>query len=396
MGVDDAGVMQHFLSKIKDEPKQSNIGASNARLTVQQDQPRSVLAYMDGKQSDAYNKSEGAKTPQHATFPGHDNHHFTSSESHPKPSPHVSGLKAPYNTPKNAPSSPRMMAMNTHNEEVGKALSEYVKNMDSRPLSESIWAPSSTHYKSSTLGGERSLKFLTPVKAVEPNPAINDTFDRMSFKAADLDQKPGENLIGDHLTRSLRSKASATVSQPSVLVEKVHGDKVDNFDQAKLDHMSCEDFKPATEAVQKAQKAQIKSDEVVKANSPYTIHSNIIGKENKAPPANKAGVPPHLRAVGSSNQQLIKTETPPTGPEVLDLVARSKVVDPGPVKDLPRTATNGVKIKITTGSTGMKPLAEPSSMKEDLEHKMVFNAWPKQEGRSKEGMFHLLLRFSCH
>ena len=48
-----------------------------------------------------------------------------------------------------------------------------------------MWAPRSARYKPSTLSGARSANVLTPSKAVKPNPATNETFDRMSFRAAD-------------------------------------------------------------------------------------------------------------------------------------------------------------------------------------------------------------------
>ena len=60
------------------------------------------------------------------------------------------------------------------------------------PLSESIWAPKHLPHQQSLLKGPRTpSRDLTPIKAVEPNPAINDTFTRMSFKAADTAIRPG-------------------------------------------------------------------------------------------------------------------------------------------------------------------------------------------------------------
>ena len=188
--MDDPDNIRRFISQIKAQREHSSLATATSQPIPQQDQ--------------------GAITPPRTDPVDHDHGHRTSPEEVPKPSPYLGGLKAPHNSPnspKTAASSPRLTVGNTHNEDVAEALSDYVNTLDGLPLSESMWAPGSAAYKSSRLSGGRSTRALTPIKAVEPNPAVNDTFDRMSFKAADPDYKVGKNLIGDHITSSLFTNA---------------------------------------------------------------------------------------------------------------------------------------------------------------------------------------------
>ncbi|KAF6224688.1 hypothetical protein HO173_012250 [Letharia columbiana] len=211
---------------------------------------------------DEYKKSEGAKTPPNVTGAGEDRSpSLTSPEVHPKQSPHVSGLRASYNTPKTVASSPRLGAANTHNEDVAEAFAAYVNSVETRPLSESIWAPANVRHRSggpSTLGGAAHSKVLIPVKAVEPNPAINETFDRMSFRAADANQKMGEKLIGDGLTRSVFSKAPSTMvnsgssmlTQESIVTDKLPFDlQTEGAEPPHLSSTQITSQKPVTNPV---------------------------------------------------------------------------------------------------------------------------------------------------
>ena len=392
MSLDDAESIRRFVSQIKGEPENSKLSTTNTVASLPTplkeqptDQQSSALGSMSDKQLDQHKKSKVAKTSDTAVA-SEDNHRLTSPEAHPKPSPHVSGLKAPFNTPKTAASSPRLAAMNSHNEDVAEAFSEYVNTVDSRPLSESMWAPSA-RYRSSTLGGARSSKVLTPVKAVEPNPAINDTFDRMSFKAADPNHKIGENLIGERFTRALFSKAPPSfVNQFSVLEKKLPEGNIDDANKAKLKKTSDNDFKSSTEMGQKAQEAQVKA-EVVGKESPNIAGIDNTEKENQAPPASKAYVPPHLRVMQVSSPKPISAETKPSSAEILRPVVMSRAAEPDSVKLTPRATANDVDSNVTTGSTGTKPLTDPTSASENLEHKAVFQAWPKQEERSGPGIF---------
>lgn len=142
-----------------------------------------------------------------------------SPDAHPLPSPHFSGLQAPQNTPYTGPASPLAMPahLRKHNEDVGEAIADYVQNMDGKPLSESYWAPKNVAARAAAApgGSSASSKILTPTNIVTPNPAINDSFERMSFKAADSDDKVDGHIFGDRITRSAFSNAAA--KQPSPL-----------------------------------------------------------------------------------------------------------------------------------------------------------------------------------
>ena len=394
MTLDDADTIRRFVSQIKRQLERSDLTGVTSPSTTQHDQPTDQhdlsIDTADAELTDGYEKSNVAKTPPHTTVAGQDNHRLASPEAHPQPSPHVSGIKAPYNTPKTAASSPRLVAANTHNQDVAEAFSDYVNTVNTRPLSESMWAPGSARHKPSVLSGARSTNALTPIKAVEPNPAINDTFDRMSFRAADPGLKIGENLIGDHVTRYMPSKTPpSAVNKFSILADKTQGGMVDDVVQAKFEKASDEDLERSaqTDMVDKFQEVQIKADAAAEEDLPDTVPIDRVGKENEKPSTSKANVPPHLRATGVSSQQPVKAETESPCPEGLGLDAKGKVATPSSVKDTVRATTNGVEHKITTGSAGPKPLTDPPSQTEDLENKQIFNTWPKQEERSKPGLF---------
>ena len=392
MTLDDADTIQRFVSQIKRQLEHSDLTGVTSPST-QHDRPTNQhelnINTADTEHTDGYEKSNVAKTSPHTTVAGQDNHHLTSPEAHPQPSPHVSGIKAPYNTPKTAASSPRLVTANTHNQEVAEAFSDYVNTVNTRPLSESMWAPGSARYKPSVFSGARSTNVLTPIKAVEPNPAINDTFDRMSFRVADPSHKIGENLIGDHVTRYMFSKTlPSAVNKFSVLADKTQEGMDDGDVQAKFEKASDELERPAQiDMVDKVQKVQIKADAAAKEDLLDTAPIDRVGKENEKPCTSKANVPPHLRATRVSSQQPVKAETESPCPEGLGLDAKGKVAPPDSVKDTVRATTNGVEPKITTGSVGPKPVTDPPSQIEDLENKQIFGAWPEQEERSKPGLF---------
>lgn len=396
--MDDPDTIRRFISQINGQREHSNIMTVTSQPTTQHDQL--------------------ARTPLRTTLADQEHEHLTSPEAHPKPSPHISGLKAPQNTPKTAASSPRLAAASTLNQDVAEALSDYVNTMDGRPLSESMWAPGSTRYKPSMLSEARYTSLLTPIKAVQPNPAINDTFDRMSFKAADPNHKVGENLIGDRITQSLFSKTPPSfVNKFSLLADNVRADKVDGV-QAKPETASDEDFEPPDTI----KEVRYKTDGASKKDVETPAHTDTVEKESDAPSTSKAYVPPHLRATRASSQKsdsstrvpaqnlsessppesspappfsvpnpassefTVKAETNPPSPEGLSPDVKSKNADPDLGKDAVRAATNGVELKVITGPAGVKP-PKGASEGEDLEHKTFFNAWPKLEERGKPGMF---------
>lgn len=293
------------------------------------DDPESIARFISlingSKGIDEHKKSEGAKTPPNVAGAGEDpSPPLTSPEVHPKQSPHVSGLRAPYNTPKTVASSPRLGAANTHNEDVAEAFAAYVNSVETRPLSESIWAPANVRHRSggpSTLGGAARSKVLIPVKAVEPNPAINETFDRMSFRAADANQKMGENLIGDGLTRSVFSKAPSTTVNPgssmltreSLVTDKLRFNQRDGAEPPHLSSTQITSQKPVTNPV--ANTAVEEDDET--HNTTHLKATRVSGLKSVTNPFEtdavgedpKAQNPPHLTSTRASNLKPVTNKT---------------------------------------------------------------------------------------
>lgn len=390
MALDDADNIRRFILQIKGQSGQSDLNTLTSPPTSQHDRPADeqglTIGDVGSKLTDKFDKSDGATTPPHATLAGQDNHHLTSPEAHPKPSPHFSGLRAPFNTPKTAASSPRLAAANNHNEDVADAFSQYVNTVNSRPLSESMWAPGSARYRSSTLSGARSTNVLTPIKAVEHNPAINDTFDRMSFKVADPNHEIGKNLIGDRVTRSATSEPPGSFANNiSVRADETDEEKVNDVVHEKLKKASDESLViPArTETVEKVQKVHFKSDGLSTKDLSATLSTEGVGKENAALSTPKADLPPHLRAIRISSQEPITTETKMPRFEGLGSDVTAIIASTGSIED----ATNRNEPKVTTGPGITKRQPGRSSEIEDLEHKATFNAWPVSEERSRPGKF---------
>ena len=388
--MDDANTIRRFVMQIKGQSGQSDLNTLTSPPTSQHDRPAdeqgSKIDSVGSKLTDEDDKFHSATTPPHATVADQDDYHLASPEAQPKPSPHVSGLRAPYNTPKTAASSPRLAAANTHNQDVADAFTEYVNTVNSRPLSESMWAPGSARYKPSTLSAARSTNVLTPIKAVELNPALNDTFDRMSFKAADPNHKIGQNLVGDRVTRHEISKPPPSLAnRSSVLGDKPNEDVV----QAKLEKASDESLESLahTETVAKVQKVQVEPDRLSKSDLADTLSTEGVGKENAVPSTQKASLPPHLRATRISSQKPIKAETGMPRSEGLGPDVATKFADPGSIKDVVRATKTEDKPRVTTGSGGTKPLADPLTENENLEHKAIFTAWPTSEERSRPSKF---------
>ena len=432
MDLDNAEAIRRFVLRMQAEAHNTDLNTTTTSPTTpnKNDQPANQDSpTLDSAGSKHVDEYHGATTPPHATLAALDDIHLTSPEAQPKPSPHISGLKAPDNSPKTAASSPRLAATNTHNEDVAEALSYYVNSAISRPLSESMWAPASARYKPSTLSGTRPRNILTPVKAVEHNPAINDTFDRMSFKAADPDHKVDQCLIGEHVTRSMSLKAlPSLVDQLAALANKTQGAKLDDAIQAKVEKASDEDVKPLAHTVSskalpslvdqlsvlanKTQgtkvvdvfqaKGEKASDEDVESSAHTAIVENAervhasdltdtapnkgVGKENDPPSTSKAKLPPHLRATRISSQKPTKSETEVPSSKGIGPDLASEIVKTGSMKDT-RATRNGDGAQVTTARAGMKLLMGPSPKEEDLENKTFFNAWPASEERSRPRMF---------
>ncbi len=230
----------------------------------------------------------------------------TSPSSHPHPSPAISGLRAPVNSPQVHASSPQFARGNTHDEDVGAALAWFVQNLNGRSLSESMWAPKNGKYAPSPLrgsqvpssnvrppGGSGSCapsKDLTPVNVVQPNPAINDSFSRMTFRAADSDRRVSDDIIGERNVRpSTASRAVSSGIRPSQNTFAPLGTPEDN-------DMS----QPASSPT---------SATFTRAAAPSIVQNGIIvtdfaeKKENISSSTPKtAWVPPHLRGKNRTSQ----------------------------------------------------------------------------------------------
>ena len=294
----------------------------------------------------------------------------TSTEVPFKPSPHLAGLKAPHNTPKTAASSPRLTAGNTHNEDVAEALSDYVSALDGRPLSDSMWAPGSASYKSSKLSGRRSTSNFSGARFVEPNPANNDTFDRMSFKAADADYKIGKSLIGDHNTKNLFSNAQPSfVNKFSFPENKSLNGKAENV-QAKSE-VSDEEIEPAA-------KIQSGTDGASETDLKPQFDT-ITERDTDATTPSKANVAPHLRAISQKSDSGTRIPTPKTSEGQPSEQLQT------PQLSVPSPSVTDTEAKVTIPPVGAQPLKD-KSVNEDLEHKTFFNAWPKLEARDKPGI----------
>ena len=323
MALDDADTIQRFITQMKVQTENSN-------------------------------PTETHEPEKPMTPPPIDPDHLTSPGAHPKPSPHISGLTAPYNTP-------HLTAAQIHNQNVADAFSDYVNAMDGRPLSESIWAPAAgfVRHVPSTPHGARSALGLTRSKAVEPNSATNESFARMSFKAADPVDSAGKKWSSDRSANAIFPHVS-----PS--------------------------FGPDTPA-----------------------STDMVKKENEAPAKSKGYLPPHLRATrvsspksdaitrapahdksNSSDQNLVSSESPVKtktslpDPEGFSSKVTSNFSNPSPIKNTVQDTIT----KITTGPAGAKPSTDTSAAGEDLEHKTFFTSWPKLEERTRPGMLsHILL-----
>ena len=366
--MDHPDTIQRFISKMKAQREHSAPVTATSQSVIQDDW--GVLT-----------------TPHRSSATSEDQHdHKMSPEDFLKPSPYLAGLKAPHNTPKTAASSPRLMAVNAHNEDVAEALSDYVSTLDGRSLSDSMWAPGSAGYKSSKLSGRRSTSNFSPVKFVEPDPAINDTFDRMSFKAADPDHKIGKSLIGDHNTKNLFSNAQPSfVNKFSLLENKSLDGKAEGVQEKS--EVSDEEIEPAAH-YDSATKTQSGTDGASTMDlKPQT--DTITGGDTDAPSPSKAKVAPHLRAMRASSQKSDSSTSVPT-PKTSERQPSEPLQTPQlPVPNPPVIDTEA---KATASPVSAQPLKD-KSVNEDLEHKTFFNAWPKLEARDKPGIVAQLARF---
>ena len=221
----------------------------------------------------------------------------------PISSPHTSGVRPPANTPKTQPASPHVGPTLTHNEEVGDALTDWVKNMDGKPLSDSMWAPKPGSHRHSLLCGARvPSRDLTPVKIVDVKPEVNDSFARMSFKAADSDIKAVKDLphTGNTSPPSSKHGDKPSPTTASGTTQKLEADlvPVPGCGSIKAPHSAAKYYTFADDEA--GFKAPTASSGGFKSNSRETVLPKSIEKKNVASPTAASGVPPHSRGGGTS------------------------------------------------------------------------------------------------
>ena len=229
--------------------------------------------------------------------PSRDSTPSRSSPASPITSPHARGILAPNNTPKTNPASPFVDPAQTHDEDVGYALADFVKTMEGRPLSLSMWAPKPGSYEHSLLSGARVLsRDLTTTKVVDANPAINHSFARMSSKAADSDDKVGNNLIVER--NASASSPNGAKGQPTTALsttQHLEADLVPTSDRGSIKalHSAAKYYALADDEDGTISPAAPSARSKADAKEPTP--TKPIEKETMIPPKAVSGVPSHLR-----------------------------------------------------------------------------------------------------
>lgn len=165
MALDDVDSVQHFISRMRGQSQKSDLTAATLPSTPHhiRDEHPSTPHHGGGEHPSTpqVTRDEQPSTPHHSRDEHPSNFDTDGPEAHPKPSPNLSGLTAPQNTPKTFPWSPQLTATNLHNQHVADAFSDYVNAMIGRPLSESIWAPGFARRKPSMLNGAPSGTYIS-------------------------------------------------------------------------------------------------------------------------------------------------------------------------------------------------------------------------------------------
>ncbi len=310
VGVDSAETISRFIAQMRSSSNTS----SGAAAIPTQTSPESVPKQRNGtmfKDEDVSNGAADYRTDPidiPSTRSSHSNTPNRNSPAspghHSMTSPHVSGLRPPQNTPKTNPASPRLRPARSYDDElaeVSHVVSTIMGTLDTKPLSQSIWAPKSSEYHRSSLSlFSTPSRDLTPVRVVEANPAINDSFTRMSFKAADSDHEVSRPLIGEHLYKSPPSKsASKKIKGIPSGSRKLEAEVVPMADRGivKASH-SADDGFPMLRADGNKVRFQV-------SPSPETFKpldfSDLIQKESAvSPSAHNTSLPPHMRTTSHS------------------------------------------------------------------------------------------------
>ena len=299
--VDDSESIQRFVSQMR-TPGNSSYGLNASSTSTPS---RSPSEQRNGTApSNSPEKTNGFA--DHVTQPvdipspkesSHDSTPSRNSPASPITSPHARGIWAPNNTPKTNPASPFVGPAQTHDEDVGYALADFVKTMEGKPLSQSMWAPKPGSYEHSLLSGARvRSRDLTPTKVVDANPAINDSFARMSFKAADSDDKEGNNLTVER--NASASSPNCAKGQPTTALsttQKLEADLVPMFDRGsvKAPHSAAKYYALADDEDGTISPAAPSARSKADAKEPTP--TKPVEKETVTPPKAVSGVPPHLK-----------------------------------------------------------------------------------------------------
>ena len=312
VGVDSAETINRFIAQMRS----SNKSSFGAAATPTQTSPESVPKQRNGTMftdEDVFNGAAGHRTApidipttrsSHSTTPNRNSP--ASPTNHPVTSPQGSGVRPPQNTPKTNPASPRVTPARTYDDElaeVSHVVSTIVGTLDSKPLSQSIWAPLSGEYRRSSLSTfSTPPRDLTPVRVVEANPAINDSFTRMSFKAADSDHEIGRPLIGEHLYKPSPSKSASKQNKGiSSRSQKLEDEIVPMADRGvvKAPH-SADNGSPVLRA--DGNKVRFKVSPLPETSKPATFYDPIEKWSPASSSAHNNSLPSHLRTTSHSPQ----------------------------------------------------------------------------------------------
>ena len=312
VGVDSAETINRFIAQMRSTSNTSSGAAAIPTQTPPESVPKqrneSMFTTEDVSNGAVGNRTEPIDIPttrsSHSTTPNRNSP--ASPGHHSMTSPHVSGLRPPQNTPKTNPASPRVSSARSYDDElaeVSHVVSTIVGTLDTKPLCQSIWAPKSSEYHRSSLSAfSTPSRDLTPVRVVEANPAINDIFTRMSFKAADSDHEIGRPLIGEHLYKPSPFKSASKQIKGNLSgSQKLEDEIVSMADHGivKASH-SAADGSPALRADGNKVRFQV-------SPSPETYKplnfSDLIQKESAASSsAHNTSLPPHVRTTSHSPQ----------------------------------------------------------------------------------------------
>lgn len=293
------------------------------------------------------------------------------------------------------PSSPRFAPENTHDEDVGAALAWYVQNLEGgRSLNDSIWAPKISKQNSSPLRESRlpsssvtptrrseQSNGLVPVDVVRPNPAINESFSRMSFRAADSDRKIDDNIIGE---RNIRP----AVPPEGLPSQTIIGSPGDSLRQNTLVPASAA---PAIIRTQPPE-AAIPAQTTISGIGKDDVVATDLGKEKEnisstSPPETEK-VPPHLRR----NKEILQTSqdfltgpsdevTKPSKKDSNTTVQRSSIMPAKP----PQASPQKKPVQVSPVPAPNKPAkaAVDTEDTEDRQDQIYFKSWGKLEERKR-------------